>query len=176
MRRGVGCYLPACSGNFGQFEAYQIVLCVTVVRSKQRHMHSALLQHEYLFGLATPYPTRIERTLILFKSLLSSPVTRRDPTMSSMSSFRGGYAPRRGRGGWNNFSSKPRKQGAKPDTVKNPLGGLIETLSVADLKLRTTDSITQGTISDLKYIASYNWRKDTSPTILVPGRPPPNTS
>jgi hypothetical protein len=97
--------------------------------------------------------------------------------MSSMSSFRGGYAPRRGRGGWNNFSSKPKKQGEKPDIVKNPLGELIETLSIADLKLRTNDAaVTQGTISDLKYVASYNWRNDTSPTILVPGRSSPNTS
>ncbi|OAK97804.1 hypothetical protein IQ06DRAFT_227647 [Phaeosphaeriaceae sp. SRC1lsM3a] len=92
--------------------------------------------------------------------------------MSSMSSFRGGYAPRRGRGGWNKSFSKPKNQGVKPDLVKNPLGELLETVSISDLGLGTTKTTTHGSISDLKYVASYNWRSDAVPTILVPGKPP----
>lgn len=91
--------------------------------------------------------------------------------MSSMSSFRGGYAPRRGRGGWNKSSfSKPQKRGVEPDIVKNPLGELLETVSISDLKLESNVSNTQGAIFDLKYVASYNWRNDATPTILVPGK------
>ncbi|KAH7390935.1 hypothetical protein DE146DRAFT_147938 [Phaeosphaeria sp. MPI-PUGE-AT-0046c] len=93
--------------------------------------------------------------------------------MSSMSAFRGGYAPRRGRGrgGWKQSSfSRPKKRGVEPDLVKNPLGELLETVSIP--RLQIVDPAAHGSISDVKYIASYNWHTDAVPTILVPGKPP----
>jgi hypothetical protein len=89
--------------------------------------------------------------------------------MSSTSSLRGGYAPRRGRGGWNKPFTKPRNDFVKPDTDKIPLGKLLKIISNSDLKDYSDAAHTGELISDIRYIASYNWRSDTSTTIIVPG-------
>jgi hypothetical protein len=90
--------------------------------------------------------------------------------MSSMSSFRGGYAPRRGRGGWTKPFVKPKKEIAKPDINKHPLGELLESLSISDLRVNRKAASKDETISNLRYVASYNWRGDASTTIIVPGK------
>ncbi|KAH5416795.1 hypothetical protein HBI82_136560 [Parastagonospora nodorum] len=92
--------------------------------------------------------------------------------MSAMPSYRGGYAPRGSRGGWNGSFSKSKKPFVKPDIEKNPLGQLLQTIKIADLKEGSITTLPGGSITDLCYIASYNWRSDTSAAILIPGKPP----
>jgi hypothetical protein len=90
-------------------------------------------------------------------------------TMSSMPSLRGGFAPRRGQGGWKKPFFKSKREYVKPDTSKNPLGQLLKTLSSSDLRVEGTESYIDTPISDVQYVASYNWRGGGSNTILVPG-------
>ncbi|KAF2127933.1 hypothetical protein P153DRAFT_376859 [Dothidotthia symphoricarpi CBS 119687] len=81
---------------------------------------------------------------------------------------RGGFAPRRGRGG-----SSPafvKRELIKPDIEKYPLGSLIELLHVSSLEAKSDDT-TPG-ISHCQYVASYNWLNENTPTIIVPGKPP----
>ncbi|KZM23539.1 uncharacterized protein EKO05_0011279 [Ascochyta rabiei] len=89
--------------------------------------------------------------------------------MTSLSGGRGGYAPRRGRGG----SSRPfvkRQDPVKPDLTKYPLGELLVSLRTSNLEPSNTHlSLPQ--IEDCQYVASYNWLAEHS-TILVPGQPP----
>jgi hypothetical protein len=87
-----------------------------------------------------------------------------------MSSFRGGYAPRRGRGGWSKSFVKPQRETVQLDTVKHPLGELLETLKIPGITLDSDATSKYKTISDLRYVASYNWRSDPSATIIVPGK------
>jgi hypothetical protein len=87
----------------------------------------------------------------------------------STTSFRGGYAPRRGRGGWNKPFIKWTREHIKPDIQKNPLGYLLKTLNNSDLKMDSVTSFSDTPISDLQYIASYNWREEGLNTIIVPG-------
>jgi hypothetical protein len=59
----------------------------------------------------------------------------------------------------------------EPDTVRHPLGELLQTLYLSDIKPepeRFAAATTQ--ITDLKYVASYNWLDGKSPTIMVPGK------
>jgi hypothetical protein len=90
-------------------------------------------------------------------------------TMSSTSSFRGGFAPRRGQGGWKKPFVKSKREYVKPDTSKNPLGQLLKTLGSSDLRIESANSFGDTPISDVQYAASYNWRGGGSNTILVPG-------
>ncbi|KAF2820346.1 hypothetical protein CC86DRAFT_305106 [Ophiobolus disseminans] len=93
--------------------------------------------------------------------------------MSSMSSFRGGYAPRRGRGGWSKTPFvKQKREHTKPDTNKHPLGELLKTIENSDLKSQPSALPADALTSDVRYVASYNWRNDVGATILVPGKPP----
>lgn len=82
---------------------------------------------------------------------------------------RGGSAPRRrgGRGG-KNFPHK--KEQIKPDIVKNPLGKLKETIHASDSTLLVKDLSRTATITDCRYLASYNWLNRSAPTIAVPGK------
>jgi hypothetical protein len=90
-----------------------------------------------------------------------------------MPSFRGGYAPRRGRGGWNKPFLKTKREFTKPDVEKKPLGQLLRTIRNSNLGTGNAGSFVatpiSDPISDLQYIASYNWRDDGSTTIIVPG-------
>ncbi|KAH9863900.1 hypothetical protein J1614_009832, partial [Plenodomus biglobosus] len=91
----------------------------------------------------------------------------------SMASFpvssRGGFAPRRGRGGWNRPSTNKREP-VKLDTDKHPLGELLKTVYASDLK---PDSFSRGaSIDDCQYVASYNWLSGAEATVIFPGRPP----
>jgi hypothetical protein len=83
---------------------------------------------------------------------------------------RGGYAPRGGRGGWNKASPKPIRDIVKPDLETNPLGQLVKTFNSAGLNDKSNILSPATSISDLRYIASYNWRSDKTTTILVPGK------
>jgi hypothetical protein len=87
-----------------------------------------------------------------------------------MSSHRGGYAPRRGRGGWSKPFVKSQRETVQPDTIRRPLGELLETLKIPDLTLASDANAKYKTISELRYVASYNWRSDSSTTIIVPGK------
>jgi hypothetical protein len=162
-------YLPACSGTFGRIEAYQIVCCVTLPRNKPRHMRSAWLRRQGVFR-----PEIITFYLIyntrLINLICQSVISIYFNAMSAMPSYRGGYAPRGGRGGWNGSFSKSKKPFVKPDIKKNPLGQLLQTIKIADLKEGSITTLPGGSITDLRYIASYNWRSDTSAAILIPGR------
>ncbi|KAH6625604.1 hypothetical protein C7974DRAFT_472936 [Boeremia exigua] len=84
---------------------------------------------------------------------------------------RGGYAPRRGRGG----STRPfvkRQEPVKPDLDKYPLGELLLTLRPSDLMPPTTGLPSSPHINDCQYVTSYNWLASQDRTILVPGQPP----
>jgi hypothetical protein len=105
----------------------------------------------------TPFTPKIPPKVILLR-------------MSSMSSHRGGYAPRRGRGGWSKPFVKSQRETVQPDTVRRPLGELLETLKIPDLTLASDTNAKYKTISELRYVASYNWRSDSSTTIIVPGK------
>jgi len=88
-----------------------------------------------------------------------------------MSSFRGGYAPRRGRGGWTKPYVKQKREYVKPDIDKHPLGELLKTINNSDLKSELSAAPMDSLISDVQYVTSYNWRNDGNATILVPGKP-----
>lgn len=76
---------------------------------------------------------------------------------------RGGYAPRRGRGGWS------RQGSIKPDLQKHPLGDLISTVRRSDLKPSHLDLTPPLHIQGCEYVASYNWLDSKDPTVVVPG-------
>ncbi|KAF1851482.1 uncharacterized protein K460DRAFT_298555 [Cucurbitaria berberidis CBS 394.84] len=94
--------------------------------------------------------------------------------MSYKSSFsgnnRGGFAPRKGRGGWGRPFAKPREP-VKPDIEKYPLGKLLQTLQASDLIPEQNGLSHKAAITDCQYIASYNWLNNSTPTIIVPGKP-----
>ncbi|KAJ4325365.1 hypothetical protein N0V94_000707 [Neodidymelliopsis sp. IMI 364377] len=90
---------------------------------------------------------------------------------SGASSGRGGYAPRRGRGG----GSRPfvkRQEPTRPDINKHPLGELLVLLRNSNLETLRNDPLYLPGISNCQYVASYNWLGDKTATILVPGQPP----
>ncbi|KAG9201362.1 hypothetical protein G6514_005734 [Epicoccum nigrum] len=95
--------------------------------------------------------------------------------MSSMSSSyrgRGGYAPRRGRGGgWSQPFAK-RQDSIKPDLQKHPLGDLIFTVQKSDLRSPRLDLTASLHIQGCEYVTSYNWLASKDPTVVVPGQPP----
>lgn len=82
---------------------------------------------------------------------------------------RGGFAPRRGRGG---PQSRFTKREVKPDINKNPVGELLTTVDNADLNVKSTKIVGNASIEDCEYVASYSWIDAKAPTIKVPGRPP----
>ncbi|EUC41435.1 hypothetical protein COCMIDRAFT_8863 [Bipolaris oryzae ATCC 44560] len=88
-------------------------------------------------------------------------------------SSRGGFAPRRGQGqgGRYPYFNKVREQ-PKPDFTKRPLGDLFHTISASDLDVGANTTSHSTEISGCEYVASYNWTNETSPTIVVPGKPP----
>ncbi|PSN66895.1 hypothetical protein BS50DRAFT_600499 [Corynespora cassiicola Philippines] len=89
---------------------------------------------------------------------------------SSPSSWRGrgGYAPRRGRGG---APLRPVRREVQPDLGKHPLGKLLQTIKPSDL-LSVNLPLGDPAITNCNDIASYNWLNSATPTIVVPGRPP----
>ncbi|KAF2853410.1 hypothetical protein T440DRAFT_389859 [Plenodomus tracheiphilus IPT5] len=89
--------------------------------------------------------------------------------LSSPSSSRGGFAPRRGRGGWNRPSAK-KWEPVKLDTDAHPLGELLQTVQGSDLKL--VNASTDVSIDDCRYVASYNWLSDATTATIIAGRPP----
>ncbi|KAH7086565.1 hypothetical protein FB567DRAFT_74020 [Paraphoma chrysanthemicola] len=92
--------------------------------------------------------------------------------MFAVPTARGGYAPRRGRGGWTKKSfAKPKREYVKPDTKAFPLGDLLKAFDLFD-PTESTPKTTKPPISNVQYIASYNWVNDDTCTILVPGKPP----
>ncbi|KAJ4985499.1 geranylgeranyl pyrophosphate synthetase [Stagonosporopsis vannaccii] len=84
---------------------------------------------------------------------------------------RGGYAPRRGRGGWSRPFIK-RQEPVKPDLNKHPLGELLLTVRPSDLRPSNTKPLPLPHINDCQYVTSYNWVAGKDSTILVPGQPP----
>ncbi|XPT03396.1 hypothetical protein M3J09_012489 [Ascochyta lentis] len=91
--------------------------------------------------------------------------------MPGSSSGRGGYAPRRGRGG----SYRPfvkRQEPRKPDLTKHPLGELLVSLQTSDLESPHDSLPLSSRIDDCRYVTSYNWLAGNDHTILVPGQPP----
>jgi hypothetical protein len=89
--------------------------------------------------------------------------------MSSSYRGRGGYAPRRGRGGWSQPFAK-RQDSTKPDLQKHPLGDLICTIRNPDLRPSHLDPTPSLHIQGCEYVASYNWLNSTDPTVVVPGK------
>ncbi|KAF3051118.1 hypothetical protein E8E11_007412 [Didymella keratinophila] len=92
---------------------------------------------------------------------------------SGSSTGRGGYAPRRGRGGWSRPFIK-RQVPAKPDIVTIPLGDILASVQSSDLALPPTELPSSIGIENCQYVTSYNWVADKNSTIVVPGkcRPP----
>lgn len=93
-------------------------------------------------------------------------------TMSFVSGSRngrGGYAPRRGRGGWSRPLTK-RQEPVKPDLIKHPLGELLVSLRPADLEPPQDALPTPPLIKDCQYVTSYNWLAGKDTTILIPGK------
>jgi hypothetical protein len=56
-----------------------------------------------------------------------------------------------------------------PDLKNHPLGDLVKTLRNSDLSVEESHIAKPPTISDCRYVASYNWSNDPVPTIIVPG-------
>ncbi|KAF2995558.1 hypothetical protein E8E13_003733 [Curvularia kusanoi] len=83
---------------------------------------------------------------------------------------RGGFAPRRGRGGWSQPFAK--RQDPKPDLQKHPLGDLILALQRSDLKPLQAHQVSPLQIQSCKYVTSYNWLANEISTVTVPGQPP----
>ncbi|KAF2277902.1 uncharacterized protein EI97DRAFT_415643 [Westerdykella ornata] len=90
-------------------------------------------------------------------------------TGRSGSSRRGGSGSRGGRGGYSRINN--RHKYPKPDLSKDPLGGLITTISNSDLT-NPDGAVENPEITECAYIASYTWTNEASPTIVVPGKPP----
>ena len=82
---------------------------------------------------------------------------------------RGGFAPRRGRGGRGSYFTKSREP-IKLDTKKHPLGELLRVIRDTDLESENSTSPHDVTITGCQYIASYNWLSDKKPTIIMPGK------
>ncbi|OAL54056.1 hypothetical protein IQ07DRAFT_668319 [Pyrenochaeta sp. DS3sAY3a] len=88
---------------------------------------------------------------------------------------RGRFARRRGDGRGDGRSGRNltyKKEQIKPDIVKHPLGKLLETILASDSTFLVKDLGRTVTITDCRYLASYNWLNRSAPTIAVPGRPP----
>lgn len=89
----------------------------------------------------------------------------------------GGYAPRGGRwgggrggrGGWKSSTVKYNPP-PEPDTARHPLGELLQTFYLSDIKPEPERFAATAQITDLKYVASYNWLDGKAPTIMVPGK------
>jgi hypothetical protein len=96
-------------------------------------------------------------------------------SQSYTSSVRGGgYAPRGGRGrggrgGWKSWTAKHTPQ-PEPDIIRHPLGELLHTFSLSDIKPEPERFAATAQITDLKYVSSYNWLDGKAPTIMVPGK------
>lgn len=88
--------------------------------------------------------------------------------MPSSYRSRGGYAPRRGRGGWSQPFAK-RQDATKPDIQKHPLGDLILKVRKYDLRLSHLDPVPSLHIQGCEYVTSYNWLASKDPTVVVPG-------
>lgn len=88
--------------------------------------------------------------------------------MSVPNYSRGGFAPRRGRGGNRSFTKQ--REPPKLDIRKHPLGELLQTFRNADLEVPNLIVPDESFISDCQYVASYNWLDDELPTIIVPGK------
>ncbi|KAK4186487.1 hypothetical protein QBC35DRAFT_501043 [Podospora australis] len=86
---------------------------------------------------------------------------------ASRGSHRGaGKMPWRSR---NESTQSPESSSPAP-----PLGKIIRTLTVDDLETTAEGQSSDLTISQFTTVASYNWldKKNSAPTILVPGKPP----
>ncbi|KAH7394504.1 hypothetical protein BKA66DRAFT_410580 [Pyrenochaeta sp. MPI-SDFR-AT-0127] len=90
---------------------------------------------------------------------------------SSSGTSRGGFAPRRGRGGVTRPFAKPRVP-VKLDTKMHPLGQLLQTYHASDLTAGPKDLLLQASITGCEYVASYNWLCEETPTVIIPGKPP----
>jgi hypothetical protein len=81
---------------------------------------------------------------------------------------RGGYAPRRGRGGLPRPFVK-RQESVKLDITKNPLGELLIQIKSSDLTSLPANLPVPTTITDCHYVTSYNWLAGKDSAVLVPG-------
>ncbi|KAF2471115.1 uncharacterized protein BDR25DRAFT_325386 [Lindgomyces ingoldianus] len=84
---------------------------------------------------------------------------------------RAGFASRDRRGGRVSSWGKPKAQNL-PDISLHPLGNLIDSLDNSSLDLAVCTTSRSSSITDCKYVTSYNWLNEKTPTIMVPGRPP----
>ncbi|KAF2205316.1 hypothetical protein GQ43DRAFT_477463 [Delitschia confertaspora ATCC 74209] len=81
----------------------------------------------------------------------------------------GGTSPWRGNNVKNSYALKPQ---SGPDISLHPLGDMLTTIT--NDCLDTAAKLVTGTssITDCKYIGSYNWLDAKDPTIIIPGKPP----
>lgn len=173
MQQSVCICLPASSGEpwmaLDELEPMRRVLCHLRVEQPRHKSSASSRQHQLL-------EVMVSRGLRHNCSASNSTrrIISKNTAMSSMASFsgngRGGFAPRRGRGrgGRVPHFSKPREQ-VKPDINKHPLGKLVKTFSILDLKVGSGQALPDTEISDCQYVASYNWLNSQNPTIVVPG-------
>lgn len=89
--------------------------------------------------------------------------------MSLTPSYRSGFAQRGSRQGWNKSFPNAKRDTVKPDIHKNPLGEHLKTFENSELEVDSNTTFVDTAVSDLRYVASYNWRSGDSATILVPG-------
>ncbi|KAF2713833.1 hypothetical protein K504DRAFT_498627 [Pleomassaria siparia CBS 279.74] len=104
----------------------------------------------------------------------SNPATDSIRGGSAQRGIRGGRGSRGGRGGrgGGNASTPKRDPPPEPDIVAHPLGELLQTIRISDLSLEAIKTSKPTDITDLKYVASYNWMEGDAPTIMIPGKPP----
>ena len=58
----------------------------------------------------------------------------------------------------------------KLDIERHPLGKAVMSIRNSDLKSEEIELSRKVTINDCRYVASYNWLDEPTPTIIIPGK------
>lgn len=77
-----------------------------------------------------------------------------------MSSYRGSY-----RGSWRG-RGRGSQTASQPTPPSKPLGPVVNNIDIKALLIEEDSPV----ITDVEYVASYNWLDVKSPVILVPGK------
>ena len=83
---------------------------------------------------------------------------------------RGGSASSRGRGGPRTRFS--RSDDHEPNITSRPLGELLTSIENPELEQAAQNASLHASITDCRYVTSYNWQNARVPSIVVPGLSP----
>ena len=82
------------------------------------------------------------------------------------------FASNRGRGGLRTRFS--RYDDYKPNITSRPLGELLASFVNSELEQAAQNASLHASITDCRYVTSYNWQNASVPSIIVPGLTPSN--